>query len=126
MIIGPIQHAGELGTSVDGIRTLLAGKMPGVPRLEFATVDVRDAATAHRLAMTTPPAAGNRYILAGEQLSFPDMAHILATRYRISTRVLPDWLVRLGARFDANARTAAGSLGRTEHVSAAKARNELD
>jgi dihydroflavonol-4-reductase len=125
MIIGPIQHAGEPGTSVGGIRTLLAREMPGVPRLEFATVDVRDAAVAHRLALTTPQAAGNRYILAREQLSFPDMARILATRYRISTRVLPDFLVRLVARFDANARTAVGYLGRTEHVSTAKARNEL-
>jgi len=33
--------------------------------------------------------------------------------------------VRLVARFDANSRTAARYLGRTEHVSAAKARSEL-
>ncbi|MBU3064891.1 aldehyde reductase [Nocardia sp. NEAU-G5] len=125
MIIGPIQHAGEPGTSVAGIRALLAGGMPGVPRLAFATVDVRDAAVAHRLALTTPGAAGNRYILAREQLSLPDMARILATRYRITTRVLPDFLVRLAARFDANARAATHYLGRTEHVSAAKARSEL-
>jgi nucleoside-diphosphate-sugar epimerase len=125
MILGPIQHAGQPGTSVGAIRTLLAREMPGVPRLNFATVDVRDAAVAHRLALTAPQAAGSRYILAGEQTSFPDMARILAARYRISTRVLPDWLVRLAARLDANARTAAGYLGRTENVSAAKARGEL-
>ncbi|WP_186382294.1 hypothetical protein [Amycolatopsis rhizosphaerae] len=55
-----------------------------MPRPEFATVDVRDAAVAHRLALTKPQAAGNRYILAREQISFPDMARILAARYRIN------------------------------------------
>ncbi|MFJ4656731.1 NAD-dependent epimerase/dehydratase family protein [Nocardia sp. NPDC088792] len=125
MIIGPVQSAAGVGTSVDGIRVLLDAGMPGVPRLNFATVDVRDVALAHRLAMETPAAAGNRYIAAGEQISFPEIARILATRYRVPTRALPDWLVRLVARFDATARTAALYLGREERVSAAKARREL-
>ncbi|WP_067703768.1 SDR family oxidoreductase [Nocardia jejuensis] len=124
MITGPVQHAG-LSTSVGAIRTLLAGEMPGVPRLNFATVDVRDVATAHRLAMELPQAAGNRYIAAGEQISFPDMARILAGRYRVATRTLPDWLVRLAGRFDANARNASRFLGREEKVSAAKAQHDL-
>ncbi|MFI1914869.1 hypothetical protein [Nocardia sp. NPDC020380] len=88
-------------------------------------MDVRDVALAHRLAMETPEAAGNRYIAAGEQISFPEIARILAIRYRVPTRVLPDWLVRLAARFDATARTATQYLGRAEHVSAAKAGREL-
>ncbi|BAW04075.1 SDR family oxidoreductase [Nocardia seriolae] len=124
MIIGPILRP-EIGTSVDGIRALLAGGMPGVPRLNFATVDVRDLAVAHRLAMESPKAAGNRYICAGDQISFPDMAHILARRYRVSTRVLPDWLVRLSAPFNADARTALRYLGREEHLSAARIESEL-
>jgi nucleoside-diphosphate-sugar epimerase len=125
MMLGPVQHAGQPGTSVGAIRTLLAREMPGVPRLNFAAVDVRDVAAAHRLALTAPQAAGSRYILAGKQVSFPEMARILADRYRVATRALPDWLIRLAAHFDANARTAAGYLGRTEHVSAAKACGEL-
>ncbi|MGW5108371.1 SDR family oxidoreductase [Nocardia sp. NPDC004123] len=125
MIIGPILRA-EAGTSVDGIRVLLAGGMPGVPRLSFATVDVRDLAVAHRLAMETPQAAGNRYICAGEELSFPQMAQILAQRYRVATRVLPDWLVRLSARFNPDARTAVRFLGRAAQLSAAKAEHDLN
>ncbi|MFJ9363015.1 SDR family oxidoreductase [Nocardia sp. NPDC101769] len=124
MIIGPVLRA-EAGTSVDGIRALLAGGMPGVPRLNFATVDVRDLAVAHRLAMETPQAAGNRYICAGEEVSFPQMAQILAQRYRVATRVLPDWLVRLSARFNPDARTAVRFLGRAAHLSAAKAEHDL-
>ncbi|MEV6774452.1 NAD-dependent epimerase/dehydratase family protein [Nocardia sp. NPDC051030] len=124
MIIGPVQHAG-LGTSVGAIRTLLAGDFPAVPRLNFATVDVRDVATAHRLAMELPDAAGNRYITAGEQLSLPEMARILAGRYRITTRPMPDWVLRLAGRFNAEARGAVRWLNREERVSADKARKEL-
>ncbi|WP_067819662.1 SDR family oxidoreductase [Nocardia inohanensis] len=124
MIIGPVLRP-EYGTSVDGIRILLSGEMPGVPRLNFSTVDVRDLAVAHRLGLELPQAAGNRYVLTGEQVSFPEMAKALATRYRVATRTLPDWLIRLVARFDANARIAARYLGREEHLSAAKARREL-
>ncbi|MEU6582051.1 aldehyde reductase [Nocardia sp. NPDC046763] len=124
-IFGPLLRA-EAGTSVDGIRALLAGGMPGVPRLNFATVDVRDFAIAHRLAMETPQAAGNRYICAGEEVSFPRMAQILAQRYRVPTRVLPDWLVRLSARFNPDARTAVRYLGREARLSAAKAEHDLN
>ncbi|WP_036510288.1 SDR family oxidoreductase [Nocardia aobensis] len=124
MVIGPVLRP-EAGTSVGGIRALLAGGMPGVPRLNFAPVDVRDLAVAHRLAMETPAAAGNRYICAGDQISLPGMARILAQRYRVPTRVLPDWLVRLSARFDADARTAVRYLGREERPTSAKAEREL-
>ncbi|MGW2660976.1 SDR family oxidoreductase [Nocardia tengchongensis] len=125
MIIGPILRA-EAGTSVDGIRALLAGGMPGVPRLNFATVDVRDLAVAHRLAMETPGAANNRYICAGAAISFPELAQILAQRYRVPTRALPDWLVRLSALVNPDARTAVRYLGRKETVSADKARHDLN
>ncbi|SUD48211.1 Cholesterol dehydrogenase [Nocardia otitidiscaviarum] len=124
MILGPVRNA-RVGTSVEGLRLVLAGEMPGVPRLNFCTVDVRDAAVGHRLAMEVPAAAGNRYILAGDQVSLPHMARILAGRYRITARALPDWLVRLAARFDATARTAVPYLGRDESVSAEKASREL-
>ncbi|WP_327143570.1 SDR family oxidoreductase [Nocardia sp. NBC_01327] len=124
MILGPVQRA-VAGTSVDAVRLLLSREMPGVPNFGFATVDVRDLAIAHRLAMTAPQAAGSRYICAGEQVSLPTMARALATTYRVPTRVLPDWLIRLTARFNPAARTAARYLGQQERVSAAKARTEL-
>ncbi|NNH72060.1 aldehyde reductase [Nocardia uniformis] len=124
MILGPVQRP-EARTSVDGIRILLAREMPGVPNIGFATVDVRDLAIAHRLAMESPRAAGNRYICAGDQVSLPEMAEILAARYRIPTRVLPNWLVRIVARFNPDAATAARYLGRREAVSSEKAVREL-
>ncbi|HEY3904294.1 MAG TPA: hypothetical protein VGM14_10360 [Streptosporangiaceae bacterium] len=41
------------------MRRLLAREMPGMPRLGWSTVDVRDLAVAHRLAMERPEATGN-------------------------------------------------------------------
>ncbi|MRH91379.1 NAD-dependent epimerase/dehydratase family protein [Nocardia sp. SYP-A9097] len=124
MILGPIQRA-ACNTSVDAVRLLLAREMPGVPDFGFAVVDVRDVAIAHRLAMELPRAAGNRYICAGDQVSLPEMARILADSYRVPTRVLPNWLVRVAARFNPAARTAARYLGRTENVSSTKAADDL-
>ncbi|WP_280378785.1 SDR family oxidoreductase [Nocardia wallacei] len=124
MILGPVRHP-AVGTSVAAVQMVLSGAMPGVPPIGFATVDVRDAATAHRLALETPEAAGNRYICAGEQVSMTAMARTLAARYRVTTRTMPGLLVRLAARFDESARTAARYLGRRERVSADKARREL-
>jgi nucleoside-diphosphate-sugar epimerase len=124
MILGPVLRA-ETRTSVDAIRLQLAAGMPGVPPIGFATVDVRDVAVAHRLAMTAPTAAGQRYICAGEQVSLPRIARILADHYRVPTRVIPAPLIRLIARFNPAARTAAGYLSRRENVSSDKARREL-
>ncbi|WP_280265514.1 NAD-dependent epimerase/dehydratase family protein [Nocardia wallacei] len=124
MILGPVQRA-AVGTSVEALRILLARAMPAVPPIGFATVDVRDAAVAHRLALELPEAAGNRYIVAGDYVSMTEMARIIATRYRVPTRTIPAWLLRLAARFDATARLAASRLGKREAVSADKARREL-
>ncbi|MBB5916940.1 nucleoside-diphosphate-sugar epimerase [Nocardia transvalensis] len=124
MILGPVLRA-EARTSVDAIRLLLAASMPGVPPIGFATVDVRDVAAAHRLAMTEPAAAGERYICAGDQVSLPQIARILADHYRVPTRTIPAPLIRLIARFNPAARTAARYLSRHEDVSSDKARREL-
>lgn len=124
MTLGPIQHA-TAGTSLEPVRRLLAREVPGIPRLGWATVDVRDLAAAHRLAMEVPEAAGNRYICAGEHVWMRDMAEILVTKYRVPTRAIPYWLMWVIARFDPTVRMALSSVGQREAVSADKARREL-
>ena len=113
------------GTSLEPVRRLLAREVPGIPRLGWATVDVRDLAVAHRLAMEVPEAAGNRYICAGEHVWMRDMAEILVTKYRVPTRAIPYWLMWVIARFDLTVRMALSSVGQREAVSADKARREL-
>ncbi|NKY28819.1 SDR family oxidoreductase [Nocardia gamkensis] len=129
MVLGPLLSAAT-STSHEPVRRLLAGDVPGTPRVGWAPVDVRDLAAAHRLALETPAAAGNRYICAGEHLWMEDMARILAEEYgprglRVPTRRLPNWVVRCVALFDKGVRLTLPSLGRPESLSADKAVREL-
>ncbi|WP_067836741.1 SDR family oxidoreductase [Nocardia lijiangensis] len=129
MVLGPLQSP-VTSTSHEPIRRLLARDVPGSIRTGWTPVDVRDLAVAHRLAMELPQAAGNRYICAADPLWMAELAQILADEYnprglRVPTRVLPDWLIRFIARFDKGVRLAIQVLGRTEMVTANKARTEL-
>jgi len=124
LVLGPVQQP-RTTTSLEPIRRLLARELPGIPRLGWATVDVRDLAVAHRLVMEHPGAAWNRYICAGRHLWMRDLGEILATRYRIPTRTLPSWVLWVAARFDPGVRSVLDAVDRQELVSADKARNEL-
>ena len=128
-VLGPLLNADQ-GTSGELVRKLMAREMPACPEIGFAPVDVRDVASAHRLAMERPEAAGNRYICAGEHLWVQDLAKILAAEfnprgYRIPTGKLPYWLMWIIARFDKAVNLALTFVGRKELVSAAKAQREL-
>lgn len=129
-VLGPVMNA-DPGTSGEVVRKLLAREMPACPRIGFAPVDVRDVAIAHRLAMESPQAPGNRYICAGEHMWVEDMAKLLAAEfnpkgYRVPTGRLPYWLLWLIARFDKSIRLALEYVGRQELVSCEKAKRELD
>ena len=129
IVFGPVRHA-SVGTSVEVVRRLLNREVPASVRMGFAPVDVRDVAVGHRLALQTPAAAGNRYILAGAHMWMGDVAKILAEEfnpqgYRVPTGVLPAWFARVMAQFDPSVRQAIDHVGRRELVSAEKARREL-
>ena len=124
LVLGPVQND-RASTSLEPVRRLLARQLPGIPRLGWAIVDVRDIATAHRLALEQPAAPGNRYICAGPHVWMADMARILATRYRVPVRPAPYWMLWLAARFDPDIRSVLGMIGQQELVSAAKAKREL-
>lgn len=129
MVFGPL-HKPSAGTSVDVIRRLLNRNVPSSPPMGFAVTDVRDVATGHRLALETPAAAGNRYILAGEHMWMKDVAAVLAEEfnprgYRVPTGEVPQWFTHVLKRFDPSVRLAMDHVGRHELVSSDKARSEL-
>src|SRR5207249_7025868 len=87
-------------------------------------------AAAHRLAMETPEAVGNRYIAAGEPMWMRDFAMVLADEfnprgYRVPTRPLPYWVMWTIARVNPTVRFALNFVGRVQLVSSDKARREL-
>ncbi len=130
-IFGPLLGR-DLSASILLIKSMLEGRLPALPRLMFGVVDVRDVADLHLRAMTHPAAANERFIAtAGDFMTMQEIALALRERLgpaaaRVSTRVLPDWLVRLVAVFSAAARQAATpELGRSKTATSAKARAML-
>src|SRR5262249_46809862 len=81
------------------------GAMPGVPRIGLEVVDVRDLADLHIRAMTVPEAAGERFLGTGEFVWMRAIAQTLrdglgAAGTKVSTRQIPDVLVRLTSLWD--------------------------
>jgi dihydroflavonol-4-reductase len=107
------------------------GAMPGVPRLCFGAVDVRDVADLHIRAMTNPAAKGERFLaVAGDFMSILDIAKVLKNRMgasarRVPTRQLPDWLVRIAALRDPAVKQILPELGKTKNATNEKAKRML-
>lgn len=120
----------DYSASLDLIQRLLKG-MPGCPRLYFGVVDVRDVADLHLRAMTAPEAKGERFIaVAGDAVSMMDVARALREALgerarRVPTRALPDWVVRVAARFVPAMVPLLPLLGKVRHATSAKAQRVL-
>ncbi len=127
-IVGPVL-SDDLSYSLEIIERLLKG-MPGVPRLGFSFVDVRDVADLQIRAMTAPEAAGQRFLAAGPFLWMTQVAEILRDRLgpaakKVPTRTVPDLLVRAMAIVDSGLRTVVGELGHEVTYSSEKAKSRL-
>ena len=129
-IFGPALGRDYSG-SLELVKRLMDG-MPGCPQLYFGVVDVRDVADLHLRAMTSPAARGERFIaVAGSCMSMLDIAKVLRTRLgeaakKVPTRQLPNWLVRLVARFNPEMRQLLPLLGNIREATSEKARRLLD
>jgi nucleoside-diphosphate-sugar epimerase len=130
-VFGPILTKDNIG-SVSIIGRMVSGAMPGVPRIGLEIVDVRDLADIHVRAMATPDAAGQRFLATGEFTWMREIAETLhsglgADGAKIATRQLPNFAVRLAARFaDKSLREITPSLGRRSRHTTEKAKRILD
>ncbi|GAY71894.1 NAD-dependent epimerase/dehydratase family protein [Lentilactobacillus kosonis] len=76
-VMGPVL-ASDFSHSNQQIVQLLTGKVPAVPNINSGYIDVRDVASLHILAMTSPKANGERFLTTtGETLSMLDVVNIL-------------------------------------------------
>jgi dihydroflavonol-4-reductase len=129
-VFGPILATSTIG-SVAIIGRMVSGTMRGIPRIGLEIVDVRDLADVHIRAMTSPDAAGQRFLATGEFMWMAEMARVLrdglgADGRRVSTRQLPDVVVRFAARFtDRSLREITPALGRRNRHTTEKARRRL-
>ena len=129
-VFGPALGA-DFSTSIEIIKRMMDGALPAVPRVTFGVVDVRDVADLHLLAMTDPDSAGERWLaVAGDFVSMRDIGLILKRRMgdaakRVPTRELPDWLLRIVAKFDKSVGQIVPELGKRKNATADKARSRL-
>ena len=125
-ILGPVLGR-DYSTSILLVRRLLEGAMPGLPRIRFGVVDVRDVADLHARAMTAPAAMGERFIaVSGDFMTIREISDVLRARFgaaaaRAPTRELPNWMVRLAALSDPAVRQITPELGRRKNATAEKA-----
>jgi dihydroflavonol-4-reductase len=129
LVLGPVLTPENLG-SVQVIQRLMNGSMPGLPRLGFSLVDVRDVADLHIRAMTAPEAAGQRFIAAGDFKWMSEIAQVLraqlgAEAKKVPTRPLPDFVLHLIALFDPALRAVTPGLGLKHAFTSEKAKNLL-
>lgn len=124
-VYGPLM-SDDYSASIEVVKRLIDGSMPGLPRLGFAVVDVRDLADLHVRALTLPELANERFIGAGPFMMMAEVGAVLRDRLgpearKVPTRGIPDFVLRLMAVFDNSIRQVTGELGRTRAASSAHA-----
>lgn len=127
-ILGPALSE-DRSFSLELIERLLKG-MPGVPRIGFSIVDVRDVADLQIRAMSAPEAGGERFIAVAQFRWMSEVAEVLRDRLgegaaKVPKRGVPDLVVRGMGLFDPAVRSIAGQLGKKLTYSSQKAESAL-
>jgi nucleoside-diphosphate-sugar epimerase len=129
-VMGPVL-APDFSTSIQILKRMLDGAVPGCPRVNFGVVDVRDVADLHIRAMTDPAAKGERFLaVAGDFMSLLAISKVLRARMgpaakKAPTRELPDWVVRIVGIVDPTARQIVPELGKMKNGTNEKAKRVL-
>jgi dihydroflavonol-4-reductase len=129
LVLGPVLD-GDFSGSAQAVERLMTGRVPGLPRLGFNVVDVRDVADLHIRAMTDPKAAGERFVAAGHYAWMSEIAELLRANLgeaaaKVPTRKVPDFVLRVVGLFDKELASVTPSLGHKHDNSSAKAQRLL-
>ena len=125
-VFGPVLGP-DFAASIEVVKRMMDGGMPGCPRLYFGIVDVRDVADLHLRAMTHAQATGQRFLaVAGPCLSLLEIASLIRERMgtwgrRVPRRELPDWVLRLAALGSPLVKQILPELGKLKNASHDKA-----
>ena len=130
LILGPVM-AKSVSGSLELIYRLLKGKVPAIPHIGFAITDVQDLVDLHIKAMESLDAANQRFLGVGDFLWMSDIASLLRRQLgvnanAVTTRKLPDFVLRFAALFQQEARFMAPMLGKRREFNVSKAASLLD
>ena len=129
-VLGPVMGT-DFSASIELVKHLMDGAMPGCPKLNFGIVDVRDVADLHIRAMTHPGARGERFLgVSGDFMSMRDIALILRKRMgtnakRVPTMQIPNWVVRVASLWDPAVKQILPELGKFKNGTGEKAKTIL-
>lgn len=130
-VFGPVLGP-DYSTSILLVQRLMDGAMPGLPRIYFGAVDVRDVASMHIECMTNPAAKSQRFLaVAGDFLSIKEIAQVLKRRLgakarRVPTLQIPDFMVKMAAKRDPAVAQIIPELGKYKNGTNEKARRLLN
>ena len=133
VVLGPVWSR-DYSASVVIVKKLLDGSIGGCPDVGFGVVDVRDVADLHVRALKAPNMAGERFIASGRFMKMREVAELLRTQLganagegaaKVTTRTVPDWLVRIAALFNPLAKTVLSELGNVRNQDASHAKAVL-
>jgi len=129
LMVGPV-FAMMGGASEEIVTDLMLNRVPGLPKLAFGLVDVRDVALAHIKAMESPTSNGQRYLLVGGTYWFIDIANVLREEfekhgYKIPKTVFNRCLIKFAANFDKKIKSIVNVLGKEMRVDNSKSIKEL-
>jgi nucleoside-diphosphate-sugar epimerase len=112
-IIGPPLDD-DAAISVQMVTGLFDGALRAMPSNGFSIVDVRDVAAMHVAALESPDAIGQRYLATAEYMPFPAIADVVRAAYpdrRVTSRTVPDWIIRMLAWFGGPTRQIINDIG---------------
>jgi dihydroflavonol-4-reductase len=113
-VFGPSIGAQADAQNIAMVTKMIQGKIPMIPEVGMGMIDVRDVARLHVKAMTTPGAAGKRFIAASaEPIEMATVAAVLknAGYKKVPSRRAPSLLLKIAALFDPEAKGMIPFLG---------------
>ena len=116
-VLGPALD-GYVSPSLRLVSGLLNGSTPALAHCGFSIIDVRDVAALHVAALNHDAAIGERYLAASDYVSFSQIAQMLAASYpaqNVTRKKVPDWVIKLLARFGGPSRLIANDIGNEKH-----------
>lgn len=121
-ILGPALDA-DSSISLGMVSGLMDGTMPALPGNGFSVIDVRDVADLHVAALDKPESSGHRYLATSDYMPFPAVADVLREAYpdrSVTQRIVPDWVIRVMARFGGPTRQIINDIGNEKHYDRSK------
>lgn len=129
LVLGPLLSSSDC-SSVDSIKQVLLAEVPALPNIFLDIVSVFDVVRAHFLAMTTPEAAGKRFMVHGISMSLPQISDVLVEEfgpkgYSPTTLRVSKWFLSFTSLFYSRSRNILPMVDKVTDLNPNNAKNIL-